>query len=181
MLGMPATRVRGFSDGLSSRNTPAPVNSVTGNVRAVGRAHVAGDDVEKRYQVAVLHHVFPVTDAEVVPDARTLGGREAPRDRADILLLEVTELGGIGRRDQVGDELGLLPAVRMLGDEGVVDEPFLDDHVEHRQQEVQVCTRADLEVHVGLLRRLVPSGVDDDERPLRIVGDLSDHDARALE
>ena len=76
-----------------------------GNVRAVSRTHVAGDDVQKRYEVAVLHHVLRVTDAEMVPDAGALGGGEAPRDRANIVLFEVTEPGSIRRRDQIGDEL----------------------------------------------------------------------------
>ena len=101
--------------------------------------------------------------------------------RDDVLLVQVTELRRLRRRHEVGDEPGLAPAVRALGDERLVHEPLVHDHVEHRQQQIEIRPRSDLQVHVGQLRGLRPARIHDDQRARGILRSLFQHHARTLE
>ena len=90
MLGMPATSVRGFSDGLSSRNTPAAVNAdfeagyahepehVAANVRLCVATGIAGLSIED----ATGDKQRPLYDLDLLPVNAGRNGFQVDDDEA---------------------------------------------------------------------------------------------------
>ena len=94
----------------------------------------------------------------------TLALRAVAKRRASVTMSCSSRSQSVAACPGVSDEPGLAPAVRVLSDEGLVHKPLVYDHVEHRQQQIEVRSGADLQVHVGELRSLGPARIDHDER-----------------
>ena len=69
----------------------------------------------------------------------------------------------------------------MLGQELLVEQLFLDQHTQQRGQAERVHPGPDLEVEVRECRRLRAPGIDHDQGPVRVLGDLLQDNARARE
>ena len=95
------------------------------------------------------------------------------------LVVDAAARGVLGDR-QLGERgEHRLAAGRVLGEEGVVDEPLLNDDPEQRGEAPRVGARAHPEVEVGHLGRLGAHRVDHDQRALRVLGELAQRDPRA--
>jgi hypothetical protein len=147
------------------------------DVHAAALGEVAGEEVDQLLQVRAEGAVGGLLDAEVFEDGHARGAGDAAGHGAQFVLGHTRPRRRGGHGDPCrGARQGLVEAVGVRGEEGVVDEVLLDQDGDEGREAPRVGAGLDLEVMVGQRGGLGAARVDHDEAAGGVGGELlQDH------
>ena len=133
-----------------------------------GPADLAGQHRQRDQAARVVGAVDVLRDAHAPQDHRRRATWRTARATSRIVCAGMPQIGAIASGLNAGDVVAqLVVAAGAVGDERLVDEPFLDDRVHHRVQQRDVGVGLELQVVRRVARELRAARIGEDQPACR--------------